>query len=403
MMSAHSTLSAIERQQLLLDAVVDYAIYWLGPTGYIESWNPGGYRIKGYDAHEVLGRHFRMFFPPENQFRADELLAQAAAEGRVEAEGWRVRKDGTRFWALSVIDAIYGATGDLIGFAKITRDMTERRRAQEELQASHRRLEEANRALDEANAKLKSQLAAHQSTLEELRQTQERLEARVLERTAQIERSAAHSQILLRELAHRSKNLMAIIGAMARHSLKDNGDPKHFVSAFTARLDGISHSYDLLFNDDWNAVSLADLVKAQVMPFTGGAKLVVSGPEMRISAAATQALGMVFHELATNSMKYGALSAAGAGKVEVTWHLSGDELLALTLQWREIGGPPVNPPEKTGWGTWVIRNMASQVLNGEVQLQYPSTGIVWTLRAPLGQGVYQKIHELSSSPKPPLS
>jgi PAS domain S-box-containing protein len=397
MMSAHSSLSPIERQQLLLDAVVDYAIYWLRPSGHIESWNPGGYRIKGYDAHEVLGKHFKMFFPPEDQDKADQYLAEAAANGRIEVEGWRVRKDGNRFWALAVIDAIYDPAGDLIGFAKITRDMTERRRAQEELEASHRQLETTNQALqasnrasEEANAKLTAQLAAHQRTLQELKESQEQLEARVLERTAEIQRSAAHSQVLLRELAHRSKNLMAIIGAMARHSLKDNDDPKHFVSAFTARLDGISHSHDLLFNDDWKAVPLAELIRAQVAPFTGGAQLVVAGPEVSILAAATQALGMVFHELATNSMKYGALSTAGTGKVEVRWELREVDSPMVTLQWRETGGPPVSSPERTGWGTWVICKMASQVLNGEAALQYVPTGIIWTLKAPLGEAVHHR-------------
>ena len=165
MMSAQSSLSPVQRQQLLLDAVVDYAIYWLGPSGHIESWNPGGWRIKGYEAHEVLGQHFRMFFPPENRDMADKLLAEAAAEGRVETEGWRIRKDGTRFWALALIDAIYDAEGQLIGFAKITRDMTERREFQEQL---------------------KSQLASHELTLQELKASRELLEARVSERTAQL-------------------------------------------------------------------------------------------------------------------------------------------------------------------------------------------------------------------------
>ena len=88
MMSSYSSLSPAERQQLLLEAVVDYAIYWLRPSGHIESWNPGGRRIKGFEAHEVLGQHFRMFFPPENQETADQLLVEAAENGRVEAEGW---------------------------------------------------------------------------------------------------------------------------------------------------------------------------------------------------------------------------------------------------------------------------------------------------------------------------
>ena len=367
MMSSYSSLSPAERQQLLLEAVVDYAIYWLRPSGHIESWNPGGWRIKGYEAHEVLGQHFRMFFPPENQETADQLLVEAAENGRVEAEGWRVRKDGSRFWALAVIDAIYDPDGKLIGFAKITRDMTERRRAQEQLLA---------------------QLAAYERTLADLRVAHEHLEVRVSQRTAQIEQAAKHSQLLLRELAHRSKNLMAIITAMARHSLKQTVDPEHFIESFTGRLDGISHSYDLLFNDDWTSVSLAELIRAQVAPFAHGAQLMISGPETNLSAAVTQALGMAFHELATNAMKYGALSMPGAGKLEITWELSTDRPRTITLCWTETGGPPVIPPEKTGWGTWVIRNMAPQALNGEAKVDYLPAGIIWTLLAPMGDGIH---------------
>jgi PAS domain S-box-containing protein len=368
MMSAQSSSpSPLERQQLLLDAVVDYAIYWLGPSGHIESWNPGGWRIKGYDAHEVLGQHFRMFFPTENKDMADRLLAEAVAEGRVETEGWRVRKDGSRFWALAVIDAIYDQEGQLIGFAKITRDMTERRIAQEQLEA---------------------QLAAHERTLEALQSARELLEARVTERTAQIETVAAHSQVLLRELAHRSKNLMAIITAMARHSFQQTTNPEHFIEAFTGRLEGISHSYDLLFKDDWTAVSLAELIRAQVSPFAHGTQLKISGPRTLVATAATQALGMAFHELATNAKKFGALSVPDGGKLEITWAFSSDQRRTMTLCWRETGGPAVLPPERTGWGTWVIRNMAAQVLNGEAELLYHPEGIEWILRARLGESIF---------------
>src|SRR5512144_2124496 len=111
-----------KRFQMLVEAVTDYAIYMIDREGRITSWNPGAERIKGYRAADVLGRHFSMFFTPED--REAELprraLATAARVGRFEHEGWRLRKDGTRFWALAVLDAIYDETGELVGFAKIT-------------------------------------------------------------------------------------------------------------------------------------------------------------------------------------------------------------------------------------------------------------------------------------------
>jgi PAS domain S-box-containing protein len=129
------------RLELLVDAVVDYALYLLNPTGEIVSWNPGARRLKGYEADEVIGSRFHNFFTPEDQANGfpDHALDMATRTGRFESEGWRVRKDGSRFWALAVIDAIYGENGELLGFVKITRDMTERRDAAQRLLDSESR------------------------------------------------------------------------------------------------------------------------------------------------------------------------------------------------------------------------------------------------------------------------
>jgi PAS domain S-box-containing protein len=129
------------RFQLLVDAVTDYAIYMLDPTGVVSSWNAGAQRFKGYKQDEILGEHFSRFYTDED--KATELprraLETAAREGKFEAEGWRLRKDGTRFWAHVVIDPIRDSRGDLIGFAKITRDLTERKKTQEALKESEER------------------------------------------------------------------------------------------------------------------------------------------------------------------------------------------------------------------------------------------------------------------------
>ena len=117
---------------LLIARVQDYAIFMLNPEGRVMSWNDGARLIKGYTRDEILGESMTRFHPPEDQLRGRpaELLREAAKHGRVEDEGWRVRKDGTRFWADVVITAVRDEKGDLIGFAKITRDLTERRRAE---------------------------------------------------------------------------------------------------------------------------------------------------------------------------------------------------------------------------------------------------------------------------------
>ena len=137
--------------QLLVESVRDYAIFALDANGYVLSWNAGAERLKGYRAHEIIGQHFSVFYPEPaktSQFPQYELR-MAAAEGRFEDEGWRLRKDGSRFWANVVITALRDETGVLVGFAKVTRDLTERRASEQRALEDARRLAEvqaANRA-----------------------------------------------------------------------------------------------------------------------------------------------------------------------------------------------------------------------------------------------------------------
>ena len=130
-----------ELHRLLVDSVSDYAIFALDPHGYILSWNAGAERIKGYTAEEAIGKHFSMFYPPDLVAEGfPEFELRTAAERRaVRGSGWRLRKDGTQFWANVTITALRDAAGTLVGFAKVTRDLTERREAEEELRASEER------------------------------------------------------------------------------------------------------------------------------------------------------------------------------------------------------------------------------------------------------------------------
>jgi PAS domain S-box-containing protein len=133
-----SEIAIADRYRLLIDAVGDYAIFMLEPGGRVASWNPGAQRIKGYSADEIVGQHFSVFYTPDDiaSGKPTHLLEAAARQGHVEDEGWRMRKDGSRFWANVVITAVRDDKGALVGFAKITRDMTERRRL-EELERAH--------------------------------------------------------------------------------------------------------------------------------------------------------------------------------------------------------------------------------------------------------------------------
>jgi PAS domain S-box-containing protein len=129
------------RYRLLVDAVTDYAIYMLDPTGVVSSWNPGARRFKGYEPNEIVGQHFSRFYTDEDRASGlpQHALKTATTEGRFEHEGWRVRKDGSRFWAHVIIDPIRDPSGKILGFAKVTRDLSERKAAEEELKRSEER------------------------------------------------------------------------------------------------------------------------------------------------------------------------------------------------------------------------------------------------------------------------
>ncbi len=186
-----------ESFRLLVESVQDYAIFMLTPEGDIASWNTGAERMKGYSSSEIIGRHFSVFYPPDvaaGGKPAWELRA-AAEHGRVEDEGWRLRKDGTRFWANVIITALRGKDGRLVGFAKVTRDMTERRKVEA--------LEEANRQKDQFVAilahELRNPLAPIRSALHVLERPQ--VTADASERALQIaQRQVRHMARLLDDL-----------------------------------------------------------------------------------------------------------------------------------------------------------------------------------------------------------
>ena len=186
--------SVEERFRALVSSVKDYAIFMLDPSGNVETWNAGAERAKGYLAHEIIGQHMSRFYTPEDLSRGlpATLLAQAVRDGRVESEGWRVRKDGTRFWADVVITALVDDRGRLMGFAKVTRDLTERLRAQEEqLRLAH--AEEAVRLRDEflsiAAHELRTPLSAVQLQLQALLERSDGIDPRVRAKIARACRS----------------------------------------------------------------------------------------------------------------------------------------------------------------------------------------------------------------------
>ncbi len=203
---------------------------------------------------------------------------------------------------------------------------------------------------------------------------------------ASYDRSLKEEQltIVMRELAHRTKNLISIVLAMVRQSAKHVTSPKELVAVTGNRIAGLGQSIDLLTSGNWKTVTLDSLVKSQLDKFgTIGSNITMNGPEFHLGSDAVQNLGMAFHELATNASKYGALGVE-TGNVEVSWEIlpceAGDQLRII---WRETGGPAVVRPEKTSFGTEILDRHLSASTNGETGIDYHPDGLVWTLTAPV--------------------
>lgn len=189
--------------------------------------------------------------------------------------------------------------------------------------------------------------------------------------------------LLMKEVNHRAKNMLGLVQAIARQTMA--ADPQEFVQRFGERIQALSANQDLLVNNAWTGVQIADLVRAQLAPFKDliGSRIALDGPSLRFTPAAAQAIGLALHELATNAGKYGALSNDD-GKVAVSWRRESDRLM---FEWQERDGPPVTPPRRKGFGSTVINSLARISVYGEVALDYAPSGFAWKLTCPLDKAI----------------
>jgi PAS domain S-box-containing protein len=191
-----------------------------------------------------------------------------------------------------------------------------------------------------------------------------------------------HQRFLLAELSHRSKNLLAVIQGIAGQTIRSVDSLDAFKTSFMQRLQGIAATQDILVRQDWAGGDLKTLVGLQLDLFggVGDERILIDGPPILLTADAVQAIGLALHELATNAVKYGALSSP-AGRVEVRWSLcpgAGD----LQMDWTESGGPRVTPPARTGFGSVVLDKMVAATVAGVVTLDYARAGLRWRLVMP---------------------
>jgi PAS domain S-box-containing protein len=196
-------------------------------------------------------------------------------------------------------------------------------------------------------------------------------------------RSEEHVKLLMAEVNHRAKNLLAVVQAVTQLTSK-YGDPATFAERLSDRIDGLAAGQDLLVKNQWQGVEISDLVMAQLAHFEDliGTRVLIEGPRARLTTAAAQGIGMALHELATNAAKYGALSNA-KGEVRIAWQITNSTSPAFSMSWLEDGGPKVVTPIRKGFGQIVIGRMAQAAVKGVAEIAFRECGVAWYLSAPV--------------------
>jgi PAS domain S-box-containing protein len=200
-------------------------------------------------------------------------------------------------------------------------------------------------------------------------------------------RAEEHQELLLGELDHRVRNVLARVAVVAMYTRQGSSSMDEFVRALDGRIQSMADAHALLSQNRWLGVGLADLVRRQLAPYTTAANTVINGPDITLPAAATQAVAMVLQELVTNAVKYGALSTSH-GQVTVCWDRQPDRDAAarLAIAWRETGGPPASAHSRSSYGTTLIRNLIPRELGGTVNLAFGPDGARCDIEIPLKNG-----------------
>jgi two-component system CheB/CheR fusion protein len=203
---------------------------------------------------------------------------------------------------------------------------------------------------------------------------------------SKLAKAEEQQRVLVAELNHRVKNMLAVIVSIATQTLDRYRDVASFGRAFLARLHALARSHELVSRDQWTAISVKDVVLQEINPFQseGGNRIIANGPPVSLKPKMALSLGMIVHELGTNATKYGSLSVPD-GSVEVSWALEMDSESHLVMDWSERGGPKVKKPDSNGFGLALIEREVTHGLNGKVQFDFDQPGLSVNLRIPLAQ------------------
>ena len=304
-------------------------------------WTAEGMALFGLDLPDgrgqVLGPHdeFKKSLHPDDKHMMEQFHRTADEEDSYPCEYRIVRPDGTILWVSGRGRVVArGPDGKAQRVANIVMDVTDRKKAEEQV------------------------------------------------------------QLLMREITHRSKNLLAVVQAIAVQTAASAGTLDEFQHRFALRLRGIAASHDLLVEEKWRGARMSDLVREQLASFAElGSRLSIDGPDVVLTAPAAQTIGLALHELATNATKYGAWSVP-AGKVSVNWAFDRTLPQMLRLKWVENGGPRVSKPIRRGFGHVVFEDMVAQSVDGEVHTNYPHEGLQWSVSLPIANVVAPSVRDL---------
>jgi PAS domain S-box-containing protein len=298
----------------------DDAIVGKNLGGIIQSWNKGAERIFGYLAEDIIGKSITILIPPERQGEEQTILGRIGRGDRIDHyETIRRRKDGNLINVSLTISPVRDAEGNVVAASKIARDITERKRSEAQLSA------------------------------------------------------------LAREAEHRAKNLLANVRAMVQLSQADT--PAGLKEAIAGRIDALANVHSLFAQSRWTGAELRSLVEQELSPYSrdGEMRTQIDGPTVMLKQEVAQAIAVALHELATSAAKYGALSEA-KGQVRVEWSRGTDG--QLVLRWAELGGPPVKPPTRKGFGTHVMEAIIRGREGGDVQLDWRVEGLACEIAVP---------------------
>ena len=288
------------------------AIFSIDPARTIRTWNPGAERLYGYPASEAIGSEISLLCPDHLREEQLSLYASTTSGKPAVLETVRLHKDG-RLIPVGVSAApIFDAYGQVSGVAAVHRDMTERRQHEE------------------------------------------------------------HIAFTMRELSHRTKNVLAVVQGLSHMIARRSEDIEGFETRLHGCIQALAYSHDLLVQHDWQGATLDELLRIQLAPFGGldGGRIVAHGPEVSLRPQAMQPLGLILHELATNATKHGALSGE-SGTVTIDWVR--EPANGVKLGWTECGGPPVTPPGRKGFGQVVFERIGAS-LEGDIAIDFQPNG-----------------------------